>query len=156
MLAFLLDFVPNWGLAYGRGGMIQYQSFIPAERASDVFAEQLERVQAHRLVPLLGVFKRHRRDDFLMTHGVDGFSLALEFKLTRSNRPRLWALARELDRGVIESGGRFYFAKDSTLGPESYARYRAEARTQRFLELKRLLDPEELLQTDLYRRVFGA
>jgi hypothetical protein len=34
---FLLDYVPNWKKAYGSGGLIQYQSFIPADTALDAF-----------------------------------------------------------------------------------------------------------------------
>jgi FAD/FMN-containing dehydrogenase len=152
--AFLLDYVPDWKLAYGPGGLIQYQSFVPAARAADVFARQIALAQDRGLVPYLGVFKRHRRDDFLMTHAVDGYSLALDFKVTAGRRRRLWALAAELDRLVIEAEGRFYFAKDSTLSRASYAAFLADERTERFLALKRRVDPDGLLQTNLYRRLF--
>ena len=39
---FLLDYVPNWELSYGRGGMIQYQSFLPKETAEDAWREMIE------------------------------------------------------------------------------------------------------------------
>jgi hypothetical protein len=91
-----------------------------------------------------------------MTHAVDGYSLALDFKVTAANRVRLWALAAELDRLVIDAGGRFYFAKDSTLSRASYTPFLTEERTQRFLALKRRCDPEERLQTNLYRRLIAA
>ena len=87
--AFLLDYVPNWKWAYSPGGLIQYQSFIPAESAAATFQAQLALCQERGIVPYLGVFKRHRPDDFLMTHAVDGFSLALDFKVTARNRQRL-------------------------------------------------------------------
>jgi FAD/FMN-containing dehydrogenase len=151
--AFLLDYIPDWKLALGPGGLIQYQSLVPTAEAERVFTEQLRRAQRAALVPYLGVFKRHRADPFLVSHGLDGYSLALEFKVTRGNRDRLWALAAELDRLVVDAGGRFYFAKDSTLGRASLERWRAEERVQRFLALKRRHDPEERLQTDLYRRL---
>jgi len=154
--AFLLDYVPNWKLAYGPGGLIQYQSFVPAARAAEVFRGQLTLAHERRIVPFLGVFKRHRPDDFLMTHAVDGYSLALDFQVTEAKRERLWALAADFDRLVIDAGGRFYFAKDSTLAAERYAPFLAEDRTQRFLALKRQCDPEELLQTNLYRRLFAG
>jgi FAD/FMN-containing dehydrogenase len=154
--AFLLDYVPDWKRGYGPGGMIQYQSFIPAESAAKVFGAQITLAQQRGLTPYLGVFKRHRRDRFLMTHGVDGYSLALEFKLTARNRARVWALAAELDRLVVEAGGRFYFAKDSTLGRSSYAPYLNEESTRRFLALKQRYDPEGLIQTNLWRRLFAG
>jgi FAD/FMN-containing dehydrogenase len=153
--AFLLDYVPDWKRAFGPGGLIQYQSFIPAERAAQVFKDQLRLAQERRLVPYLGVFKRHRSDAFLMTHGVDGYSLALEFKVTARNRARLWALAAEFDPLVIAAGGRFYFAKDSTLTRASREAAMEAERGRAFEALKRECDPEGLLSTDLYRRLFA-
>ena len=152
--AFLLDYVPDWKRAYGPGGLIQYQSFIPAEHARAVYRELLERSHRAGLTPYLGVFKRHRTDPFLMTHAVDGYSLALDFKVTSRNRRRLWEHAGELTRVVLDAGGRFYFAKDSTLTAPQLERYLAEERVQQFRALKRTLDPEALLQTDLWRRLF--
>jgi FAD/FMN-containing dehydrogenase len=154
--AFLLDYVPDWKRAYGPGGLIQYQSFLPAETARAVYREILERSHRAGLTPFLGVFKRHRVDPFLMTHAVDGYSLALDFKVTARNRRRLWEHAAALTRVVLDGGGRFYFAKDSTLTASQLEAYRAEERVQRFLELKRTLDPEALLQTDLWRRLFPS
>ncbi len=153
--AFLLDYVPDWKRSYGRGGLIQYQSFVPVEHAEAVFRAQLHLARRRGLTPYLGVFKRHRPDPFLMTHAVDGYSLALDFKVTASRRRPLWALAAELDRIVVDAGGRFYFAKDSTLGRQSLERYLAEERVARFLALKRECDPEGLLETNLYRRLFA-
>jgi decaprenylphospho-beta-D-ribofuranose 2-oxidase len=154
--AFLLDYIPDWKRAYGPGGLIQYQSFVPAEHARAVYRELLERSHRAGLTPYLGVFKRHRVDPFLMTHAVDGYSLALDFKVTPRNRRRLWEHAAELTRVVLDAGGRFYFAKDSTLTAPQLERYLAEERVQRFLGLKRTLDPDALLQTDLWRRLFTA
>lgn len=153
--AFLLDYVPGWKRAYGPHGLIQYQSFVPKERAEEVFREQIALCQRRGIIPYLSVFKRHRPDAFLMTHAVDGYSLALDFRLTAGNRTAVWALAAELDRLVLEAGGRFYFAKDSTLHAARLTDYLSEERVQTFLALKRACDPEEMLQTELYRRVFG-
>jgi hypothetical protein len=85
---------------------------------------------------------------------VDGYSLALDFKVTAKNRERLWALAAEMDPIVTRGGGRFYFAKDSTLSPSRLTDFLNEERVRKFLELKRACDPDGILQTDLYRRIF--
>ncbi len=102
----------------------------------------------------LAVMKRHREDRFLLSHGVDGYSLALDFPVTKKNREDLWALASELDRKVLSAGGRFYFAKDSTMSQATAREYLGE-NLQRFLEIKRKLDPEAMLQSSLSRRVMG-
>ncbi len=151
---FLLDYIPNWELAYGRGGLIQYQSFLPKETAEDAFREMLRLCKRRRLPSYLGVLKRHRQDKFLLSHAVDGFSLALDFRVTRRNRPRLNQMASEMNQIVLEAGGRFYFAKDSTLTPDVVAHFLGEETLQKFRALKNRCDPEGLLQTDLYRRCF--
>ncbi len=153
--AFLLDYVPGWKLAYKPGALIQYQPFVPKESAVAVFEEVLSESHKAGLPPYLGVFKKHRPDDFLLSHAVDGYSLAMDFRVTEDNRDKLWALTARLDEIVLAAGGKFYFAKDATLTAENASRFLGEERLARLRELKRRLDPENLLQTDLSRRVFG-
>jgi decaprenylphospho-beta-D-ribofuranose 2-oxidase len=151
--AFLLDYVPDWKKSYGKGGLIQFQSFIPKEKAEQTFRQQIELCQRERLVPLLAVFKRHRPDKFLMTHAVDGFSLALDFKVTRKNRERLWKLTEKLTALVLASSGRFYMAKDATLTPEAFRKYLGEETIAKFLDLKKRFDPEGILESELSNRL---
>ena len=150
--SFLLDYVPNWRNAYLPGGFIQYQSFVPKENAKRVFTEQIEMQQAEKLESFLGVFKRHRPDPFLLSHAVDGYSLALDFKATDRNWPRLQALCHRMNDLVLSAGGRFYLAKDSTLRPSDVEAYLGPA-LPRFLSLKSELDPDQLLTSDLARRL---
>lgn len=153
--AFLLDYVPNWKLAYGKGGLIQYQAFVPAANAKQCFKTILERCQNAGLVPYLAVFKQHRMDPFLMTHAVNGFSLALDFRLTTANRKRVWGLAAELDALLLSSGGRFYFAKDATLSADRIQEYLNEPRVQQFIAIKKAVDPTGVFRSDLFERIFG-
>jgi FAD/FMN-containing dehydrogenase len=152
---FLLDYVPDWERAYGAGGLIQYQSFIPTDDAHAVFLEMLRLSQEKRLPSFLGVVKRHRPDPFLLTHAVDGFSLALDYRLTRHNRPAVSALSQAFNDLVVSAGGRFYFAKDSTLTPAIVERFLGPETISSFLALKRRVDPHDILQSDLYRRCFA-
>ncbi|MCA9951633.1 MAG: FAD-binding oxidoreductase [Anaerolineales bacterium] len=152
---FLLDYVPDWKNAYGSGGLIQYQPFIPKETAHDAFKEMLRLCQRRGIINYLTVFKRHRPDNFLMSHGLDGFSLAMDFRITEKSRSRVAMLARELDEIVLAANGRFYFAKDSTLRPEVAEAYLGKETIAQFTTLKHRCDPNNLLETDLWRRVFG-
>jgi FAD/FMN-containing dehydrogenase len=152
---FLLDYIPGWERIYGRGGLIQYQSFLPKDAAADAYMEMLQLCKRRGLPAYLGVLKRHRPDKFLFSHAVDGFSLALDFRSRRANRDRLLKLAAEMDKIVLDAGGCFYFAKDSTLRREEVAVYLGAKTIQKFKTLKRKLDPDNILQTDLYRRCFG-
>lgn len=151
--SFLLDYVPNWRWAYLPDGFIQYQSFVPKEHARYVFGRQIQMQQECRVESFLAVMKRHRPDRFLFSHAVDGYSLALDFKVTPANRERLWDLCHRMNDLVLESKGRFYFAKDSTLRPEDVRRYLGDDALSRFRTLKAELDPEGLLTSALAARL---
>ena len=153
---FMLDYVPHWKRAYGPGGLVQYQAFVPKNEARRVFAAQIALCQKAGMVPLLCVFKKHRpADKFLLSYSGDGYSLALDFKHTSTNHDALFALAAEMDALVLEAGGRFYLAKDSTLHASRLGNFLGEGRVRKFRELKAKYDPGNLLQTDLWRRVFA-
>ena len=153
--AFLLDYVPDWRLAYGKSGFIQYQMFVPHDTARDALAAVLARCQQRGLPAYLGVLKRHRPDRFLLSHAVDGWSLALDFRIGH-HREALLRLTDELTAIVLEAGGRFYFAKDSVLRPEDVLRAYGRERIERFLAIKARLDPNDLLTSDLWRRVIDG
>ena len=150
--SFLLDYVPDWRRAYEPGGLIQYQSFVPKEHAKRVFAEQVRMQQEAKLESYLAVLKRHRTDKFLFTHAVDGYSLALDFKVTKRNKERLWKLAHNMNDLVLAAGGRFYFAKDSTLRPEDAKAFLGNS-LQKFQKLRTELDPDQILNSDLASRL---
>jgi decaprenylphospho-beta-D-ribofuranose 2-oxidase len=151
--SFLLDYVPNWRWAYLPGGFIQYQSFVPKEHAPAVFRRQVELQQDAGLESFLGVLKRHRQDPFLFSHGVDGYSLALDFKVTERDWTALRALALRMNDLVLKAGGRFYFAKDSLLNPAAAEAYLGEETLARYRRYKAALDPEHILTSALAERV---
>jgi len=151
--SFLLDYVPNWKKIYQPGGLVQHQSFVPLASAEEVFRNQLEICQECRMPSFLAVLKRHRPDSFLMSHGVDGFSLALDFPVVEGRREELWALVRELAGPVVAAGGRFYPAKDAILTADLYRATFADGQLDRFARIKTELDPGRRLRTGLADRL---
>jgi FAD/FMN-containing dehydrogenase len=152
---FLLDYVPRWHWMTKPGGLIQFQPFVPVAHGERVLRTLIERCQQQGFVPYLGVLKRHRPDPFLMTHAVDGYSLAMDIAVSANERRRaeLWRLCQELADVVLDAGGRFYYAKDAVLLQSSFARVHGDAAVTRFRELKQRWDPDRLLQSDLSRRL---
>lgn len=152
---FLLDYIPGWERIYGRNGLVQHQSFLPAAAAESAYGEILQLAQRHHLPPYLAVLKRHRPDKFLLSHAVDGYSLALDFRVP-SNPARLVALAAELDAIVLANGGRFYFAKDGLLTADRAKQFLGAATLAKLKTLKQQTDPSNILQHDLFRRVLAS
>ncbi|MGC4065733.1 MAG: FAD-binding oxidoreductase [Polyangiaceae bacterium] len=153
--AFLLDYIPDWRLAYGDGGFIQHQLFVPKQNALGCLEAVLRTCQEHGEVPNLAVLKRHRPDDYLLSHGLDGWSLALDFRVTEQNRRAVWSLSERLTELVLDAQGKFYFAKDAVLRPGDVLRAYGKERVETFLELKRRYDPTGLFGSDLSVRVFS-
>lgn len=151
---FLLDSM-DWKRPFGRGGLIQYQPFIPVEHAEKAFTELLSLGQRQGLPNYLTVLKRHKPDPFLMSYAVDGYSLAMDFKVTAKNKQRLVKLTQMMDEIVLKYNGRFYFAKDSVVRPELARAYLGDDTIDQFCQLKQRCDPDGLLQSNLWRRVFA-
>jgi len=152
--AFLLDYIPDWRLAYGDGGFIQHQLFVPKHAAEACLKSVLLTCQGAQLVPHLAVLKRHREDKYLLSHALDGWSLALDFRVTNANREKVWALTARLTELVLASGGKFYLAKDAVLRPEDAEQAFGKSNVFGFLALKQQLDPTGLFSSDLFERVF--
>lgn len=125
--SFLLDYLPGWNEIYRPGGFIQYQLFVPKERAGEVFKNAIRLQHEHGAVSTLAVLKRHRADLFPRAYTMDGFSLALDFPVTRGNSARLIRLCRAYDRLLLECGGRAYKAKDCVGSVERLAAARGAA-----------------------------
>jgi hypothetical protein len=149
---FLLDYVPNWNRAFQP--LIQFQPFVPAKEASRVLRTLVEMCHTAHLVPYLGVLKRHRVDPFLMTHAVDGFSMAMDFHVGgAARRTAVWELTHRLAEVVLDAGGRFYYAKDATLLESSFERIHGRGAVEQFRALKARCDPQNVLQSELSRRL---
>ena len=152
---FLLDYVPNWKFAYKPGGLIQHQIFVPKAAARQVFEKVLQMQHAAGLVTWLAVVKRHKADRFLLSHGLDGYSLAQDFAVTRRNRKQVWQLCHAMDEVVAAAGGKVYFAKDATVQPQTVLAMFGRERLSQFAAWRQTLDPQGLLATALYDRAVG-
>ena len=107
-------------------------------------------------MPLWCIIKQHRRDPFLLSYQVDGFSLELNYQRTSQAAQPLEQTLRQMITMVIVAGGRFYLAKDHFQTPTQYRQSVGAGVVDRFLSLKQQYDPETLVQSDLYRRVFQS
>ncbi len=144
-------------MIYRPGGLIQHQSFVPKDSAEEVFRNQLEVCLECGMPSFLAVLKRHRPDPFLLSHAVDGFSLALDFPVVEKRRDELWAMVRELAGPVVAAGGRFYPAKDAALPAELFQETFSNGQLQQFLDIEAQLDPDRMLRTGLADRLlYGA
>ena len=143
-----LDAIAGWNVLYGRAGFVQYQFAVPGHRGDVVMAAVTSIIDAG--VPsFLSVLKRFGPGTpGPLSFPQAGWTLALDFPV---GPPQLPALLDRLDDHIAEAGGRVYLAKDARLKPQHFeAMYpRADA----FAAVRRRVDPERLITSDLDRRL---
>jgi FAD/FMN-containing dehydrogenase len=64
-------------------------------------------------------------------------------------------MLQEFDAIVTSAGGRFYFVKNSETRSQTTSRFLGPRVVAEFKRLKRRCDPDGLLQSSLYRRIFA-
>lgn len=145
---FPLDGIRGWNRIYGRDGFVQHQCVLPPQTAESALGAILERIGWRGEGSFLAVLKKLGPSATgLMSFPMEGFTLALDFPM----RPGLLAFLDDIDKVVVEAGGRLYLAKDARQSRATFeAGYPSLAR---FRDLRREVDPRSRIQSRLSSRL---
>ena len=112
-----LDAIDNWNRIYGRQGFTQYQFVLPKEASYEGLTRMLQRIARSGQGSFLAVLKLFgQENDNYLSFPREGYTLALDFKIEHS----LFPLLDELDRVVLDYGGRIYLTKDVRMKRETF------------------------------------
>lgn len=148
---FLLDQVPNWKRIF-RYGFFEYEPLIPRARAKDVIAKIISLTHKYKMPAYLSAIKIHQKDDFLISYSMDGYSFAIDIPKRPKDKKKQDELFREMNKLVIEVGGIIYLAKDVNLTSDEFKKMYKNF--DKFLAVKKKYDPNDIFQSDMYRRIF--
>ncbi len=142
---FPLDKIAHWNKLYGRRGFTQYQLVLPKEASLAGLKLILGRIAGAGLGSFLAVLKLFGPENAnYLSFPLGGYTLALDFKIQN----RLFPFLDELDRIVLDHGGRLYLTKDVRMSREvfrkSYPRWEQFAQIR---ELYRLTEKFNSLQS---------
>jgi len=144
--------VPPVAIVCGPHGYTVQVSF-PREKARNVMVELLDICQAAPCPPVTTILRLHRRDEHLISFCEDGYSLNFEFHPKRRHRSAMQRCLDAIFACTARVGGKVYLAKDMVLTRAQFGELFPHA--DRFMEIKRELDPEGRFASDLYRRLIG-
>jgi FAD/FMN-containing dehydrogenase len=126
-----LDKIENWNRMYGRSGFTQYQFVLPKASSLSGLRAVLSRIAEAGRGSFLAVLKLFGpENDNYLSFPLEGYTLALDFKIER----RLFPFLSELDRVVLEHGGRLYLTKDVRMQRDMFVR--GYPRWEQFAEIR--------------------
>ncbi|MBI1313984.1 FAD-binding protein [bacterium] len=144
-----LDSLKHWNRMYGPRGFIQYQAWFPRSTSRRGLVELLERIVDSGRGSFLAVLKSCGAANPGLLSCLDhGHTLALDFANTGSD---LRELTCELDRIVLEHGGRLYLAKDALTDAGTFAAM--YPRLPEFQRIQQAVDPTGRFVSSQARRL---
>ena len=143
-----LDAIGSWNRLYGDGGFLQYQFALPFGR-EDELRQIVEKIAVSKTASPLVVLKRFGdANPAPLSFPMPGWTLTVDIP-TRAEG--LGQLLHSLDEVVMQSGGRHYLAKDAHTTPTAIRR--GYPRLDEWRQIQRSVDPGQLWQSDLARRL---
>jgi FAD/FMN-containing dehydrogenase len=107
-----LDAILHWNRGYGKKGFIQYQFVVPMESKQGLI-EILQRISDKGLGSFLAVLKVFGKQESLISFPMEGYTLALDIPV----RKGMFEILDDLDKIVLQYGGRLYMSKDARMAP---------------------------------------
>jgi decaprenylphospho-beta-D-ribofuranose 2-oxidase len=143
----LLDLIGEWNRGYGPAGFAQYQFLVPPA-AVEEFKQIIRDIQASGHYSGLNVFKLFGPGNQApLSFPMPGWNVCLDFSI----KPGLGRFLNELDRRVLEFGGRLYTGKDSRTTAEVF--HAMYPRIDEWIALRRKVDPFGVFASDMARRL---
>jgi decaprenylphospho-beta-D-ribofuranose 2-oxidase len=142
-----LDMFGEWNRAYGPAGFLQYQFVVPTE-AVDEFKRIIVEIQSSGHYSFLNVFKLFGEGNQApLSFPIRGWNVCVDFPI----RPGLAEFVNDLDRRVLQFGGRLYTAKDSRTAAETF--HAMYPRIDEWIAVRRKADPRGVFASDMARRL---
>lgn len=142
-----LDLIGEWNRGYGKKGFLQYQFVVPRE-AVEPFKEIVRDIQRSGHYSALNVFKLFGDGNQApLSYPMPGWNVCVDFPI----KAGLGQFLDDLDKRVMEFGGRLYLAKESRTSAANF--HQMYPGMQSWLDTRNAIDPNGVFASDMSRRL---
>lgn len=142
-----LDLIGEWNRGYGSKGFLQYQFVVPTD-AVEPFKDIIRDMQRSGHYSALNVFKLFGPGNKApLSYPMPGWNVCVDFPI----KPGLGDFLDDLDKRVMEFGGRLYLAKESRTSAENFHKMYPEM--EGWLKTRNEIDPTGVFASDMSRRL---
>ena len=136
-----------------RHGFFLHQSILPTENTIDGFQELLKITHKYGFYSVMAALKvyREQNENFLLPFPMEGYSLTLDIPKNKSKIKEQVKMFYEMNDCVIKYGGRLYLGKTPVLSSNQF--YEMYPNLNNFLSIKEKIDPNNLFESNMYRRI---
>jgi len=142
-----LDSIIDWNKMYGKKGFIQYQFVLPLDKSQEGIERILGLLREKGLGSFLTVLKLFGEGEKLLSFPMRGYTLALDIPI----RKNLFDLVDELDKIVLEYGGRIYLSKDARMKKDIF--WNSYPEDLKFREIVKKYNPDFKFKSLLSKRL---
>jgi len=130
-----LDTILHWNRGYGKKGFVQYQFVVPLDKTEGL-TKILNQISQKGMGSFLAVLKKFGPHPSIISFPMEGYTLAMDFPV----RKGLLEFLDELDKIVLQYGGRIYLSKDARMHPDIF--WATYPRAQEFKDLVKQYNPD--------------
>lgn len=142
-----LDLIGEWNRGYGSKGFLQYQFVVPMD-AVEPFKQIIRDIQKSGHYSALNVFKLFGEGNRApLSYPMPGWNVCVDFPI----KPGLGEFLNDLDKRVMEFGGRLYLAKESRTSAENF--HQMYPGLDGWLKTRQEIDPTGVFASDMSRRL---
>jgi decaprenylphospho-beta-D-ribofuranose 2-oxidase len=149
---FLIDRIPNWPKIF-KYGFYEIEPLIPFSKTEEVIKDIINISHRYKLPAYLAGVKLHKKDNFLLSYSLNGYSVGFDFPIEYSRIKVQKKMFEEIHNIIINAKGLIYLAKDNLIKPHQFKKMYS-GKLEDFIEIKKKYDPTELFQSNIYRRLF--
>lgn len=143
-----LDFVLDWNHIYSKNGLIQYQLNVPLEKGREAIDKVLKTVVSYGGGSFLAVIKKMGNQEGILSFPFEGYTLSMDFPVKKGTIE----MCSQLDKIVMEYGGRTYLTKDSILDEKTFKQMYS-GHWEKWMKIKMKYDPDNKFTSNLGRRI---